>query len=297
MNSSDVIAEHAQHALMKQLVDRFGERFLSDPALCRSVLSDHGSSFSKREIHALTGAVSLGLPVKLQTSAGSAGGWSLQRQVIADRMHEEIGLNSELALWGADLWAIATSTIAVSEIRRVGSAGSDLNNAEALGVSNGCQTGAPKNVVLTPGANRLMFEIVKFDLIKDESVIDIQLKVDNSTSLNFTAFALEVTMFDSDGDMIENTYLRVGRIKPQSLTLHHEKKNYSGDAIPSSILVKVGLATQVDGEDIEFIAMLVAREKDVSIYPIPKSTELIVTTSMSALNVRRSRVALLDSLV
>ena len=243
--------------------------------------------------HALTGAVSLGLPIKLRTSAGSAGGWSLQRQVIADRMHEEIGLDSELALWGADLWAVATSTVAVSEIRRVGSAGSDLNKDERLGVSNACQAGAPKITMLTPGPNRLMLEIVKWDLIKDESVIGIQLKVDNSTSLNFTVFTLQVTMFDSDGDIIEDASLRVGRIKPKSLTLQHLSINhFSGDALPSSILVKVAPSTQVDAEYIEVLKMV----KDVAIYPILKSTELIVTTSVSALNVRRSRVALLDSL-
>lgn len=91
---------------LAEILERHGERVSQDATLCRALLGDYPTVFARREIHALVGAVKLGIPRRLQ-ALDRAFPWPAFRDDLTARLSDELGLADDLAQWGVEVWAQA----------------------------------------------------------------------------------------------------------------------------------------------------------------------------------------------
>ena len=124
------------------LVKRFGNGLASDPRLCRALLSDVCGVIYKREISILVAAVEVRAASELSADHGH-----VPKEVVfsrlAARMHSDLGIAEDFALWSIESWAIALRVIDSTFLK--------LNTNSGASRASAPPTNAP--TLTTPGEN------------------------------------------------------------------------------------------------------------------------------------------------
>ena len=98
-----------------ELVARFGSGIADDPRRCEALLRDVCGQ-CKPEISVLVSAARERVPSELLATSGGA---PLETTLskLTKRLHEHLGLRSQLARWGVESWALALNVAQASDLR------------------------------------------------------------------------------------------------------------------------------------------------------------------------------------
>lgn len=85
------------------LIEEYGFSLCDDPRRLEALLKDHCAQH-KREIHVLVNAARERVAADLQRNSAPA---SILIPQLVERLHENLGLDKEIARWGVESWAWA----------------------------------------------------------------------------------------------------------------------------------------------------------------------------------------------
>jgi hypothetical protein len=95
---------HAAQEVLKDIIARHGRSLLEHRRRCEGCIRDTG--LSEREINGLLAALKAGIAVRI-SELGSTGLTPVALSTYASRLHEDSGLDQDLARWSVDCWAHA----------------------------------------------------------------------------------------------------------------------------------------------------------------------------------------------
>jgi hypothetical protein len=230
------------------MVARIGERFWTEPAVCRAVLGDLGRDFSKREINALVGAVTLQIPVQIQAD-GSGLAWPAQRHRMAQLIHDDLGLLESLAHWAVDAWALAFGK----------SAASNPVAASVTSVAIAQPSVAAPQASAGAGTPRLHVRLVRLESEAGDDFVNAEFEVHNESGLNFTDLSIALSVFDRDGDMVSKECVS-GRVKPKGKLFEGIYLECAQSELGAVVVDRMETFSQVNGE---FLGDCSASEKSL----------------------------------
>lgn len=91
---------------LREIVNRGGEEILQNRNRCEGLLRDHCGA-CRREISALMGALDERVPLELNSSWQSAMTPEAMRARLVERLHENRGLDTDVADWAVEAWSFA----------------------------------------------------------------------------------------------------------------------------------------------------------------------------------------------
>lgn len=96
--------------ILRTLLAEQGRALLDAPERCSALLQERCGTH-KREIHLLGSALRAGIPHALQTEVADATD-TVQTAVLVQRLHDELGMDPDLAAWTVAAWALALEVLA-----------------------------------------------------------------------------------------------------------------------------------------------------------------------------------------
>jgi hypothetical protein len=99
---------------LSHIIDKYGFSIWDDPRRCEGLLRDLCSEY-RLEVNLLISALKEQVPATLLASKGATP-WGVLQNLLTKRLHENLGITEEGALWAVQSWALALRVISSDEI-------------------------------------------------------------------------------------------------------------------------------------------------------------------------------------